>query len=854
MEFFSEKELAMQIGHDVKSWPAALVKELIDNALDAAESAGVAPQITVTLEDDAVSITDNGVGLPAATLERSLDYSVRVSDKNHYVSPTRGQLGNALKCVWAAPFVATGEAGRVEVVAGERRHVIAVTVDRIAQRPELRHEIATVGSADVRTGTSLRVEWPGIACYLGGPDAVPSIGTLLTDFAAFNPHASFTWQEAAGAGSVVATTAGWRKWSPMDPTSPHWYTAERLRELIAAYLTQERESGVRARTVREFIAEFRGLSGTAKQKAVAAAASLTGASLLDLVDGSGVSLERVAALLDAMQSASRDVKPAALGVVGSDHLTRHLADERCVSEDSVRYHKVVGTDAGLPFVVEAAFGIDDGECAEPRRDLTVGLNWSAAVWNPIPALYQLLGAQRIDSYDPVVVVVHVACPVMQFTDRGKGTLQLPAAQRAALEAAVKSVTKAWRAAKLRQDRVSRTTLARMRERRPKATTIKECSYAVMEAAYLKASDGGRLPVTARMVMYAARPMVLAEIDKCWKNSSTFTQEYLPDYMKLHGCDAWKVAWDARGHFAEPHDGKLIGIGTAEVRAYLASCAASAGDIDPSKLIPPRYPTAGPENRYRFALFIEKEGFNALFNAAQIAERFDLAIMSTKGMSVTAARTLVEELSRRGVTTLVLHDFDESGFSILHTLRTDTRRYQFKDRPNVIDLGLRLADVNAMGLDSEPVEYKNKRDPRLKMRKAGATEEECAFLVRRHYSDGTWDGERVELNAMTADQFLTWLEAKLVANGVTKIVPDAAILADAYRRAWTMESVRESVAGALAAAKRVGDVPVPGWLAAAVTDRIAGTAESWDDAVVDLVRESRREILDIAREAHNTREP
>ena len=31
------------------------------------------------------------------------------------------------------------------------------------------------------------------------------------------------------------------------------------------------------------------------------------------------------------------------------------------------------------------------------------------------------------------------------------------------------------------------------------------------------------------------------------------------------------------------------------------------------------------------LFIEKEGFMPLFEAVQLAERFDLAIMSTKGM-------------------------------------------------------------------------------------------------------------------------------------------------------------------------------------------------------------------------------
>jgi len=105
LEFFSEKELQMQIGYAREQWPIALLKELIDNALDACETAGIAPEIKVTIEEDAFSVQDNGPGLPEETLLRSLDYLVRVSDKSHYVSPTRGQLGNALKCVWAAPYV-----------------------------------------------------------------------------------------------------------------------------------------------------------------------------------------------------------------------------------------------------------------------------------------------------------------------------------------------------------------------------------------------------------------------------------------------------------------------------------------------------------------------------------------------------------------------------------------------------------------------------------------------------------------------------------------------------------------------------------------------------------------------------
>src|SRR5262245_36418521 len=99
LEFFTERELQMQIGHARQLWPVALVKELIENALDACEDAGVPPVIEITVEPDAVSVRDNGPGLPAATLAKSLDFTLRVS----------------LKCVWAAPFVADGERGLVEV-------------------------------------------------------------------------------------------------------------------------------------------------------------------------------------------------------------------------------------------------------------------------------------------------------------------------------------------------------------------------------------------------------------------------------------------------------------------------------------------------------------------------------------------------------------------------------------------------------------------------------------------------------------------------------------------------------------------------------------------------------------------
>ncbi len=69
----------------------------------------------------------------------------------------------------------------------------------------------------------------------------------------------------------------------------------------------------------------------------------------------------------------------------------------------------------------------------------------------------------------------------------------------------------------------------------------------------------------------------------------------------------------------------------------------------------------------------------LLQRARLAQRFDMAIMSSKGMGTTAVRALIEK-APGVVNILVLHDFDKSGFSISGTLTRDTRRYVLKTMP------------------------------------------------------------------------------------------------------------------------------------------------------------------------------
>jgi DNA topoisomerase VI subunit B len=840
MEFFTRKELSMQIGHDQRSWPLALLKELVDNSLDACEAAGVAPRITVLLEDDSFSVRDNGPGLPQGTLRKSLDYAVRVSDKSYYVSPTRGQLGNALKCVWAAPFVADGKKGAVEVAANGRLHRIDVTLDQIARKPDLR---VTDRPCEVKTGTLVKVFWPQLACYHGpldDADFYRAARRLVEDFSLFNPHASFRVEDRGEKGEAVTLPrlhAGWPKWSPGEPTSPWWYDAGQLADLIRAEVAEGRGGGPR-KTVRQLIAGFAGLSGKLKQKKVFEDADPPGEALEDLVRDSDVDHQAVHRLLDAMQAASRAIQPGKLGTL-RQALGRRLQG-RCGG--SIALKQAAGYVGTVPFVLEVAFGIDAGaqEAGAPQ-DVICGVNWSPALRGtiPFPELGRALGENRIDWDDPVVLAVHLACPLMRPTDRGKSRYDLPPGIGAELERLVRLAAKDWKKAKLRSDRVSRQECERLRKAgKPDKVQLKEAAYRVMEQAYLAASDNGRLPANARQILYAARPRILEQAGRFWKHSASFTQRVLPDFMAENPelTKDWDVVFDARGHFEEPHTGRRIGLGTVEVRDYVGTWRDGIDGELEGLTFGTSCPTCGPADRYRHALFVEKEGFDALLRRAAIAERYDIAVMSTKGLSVTAARRLVEDLSGRGVAILVLHDFDKSGLAILHTLRNDTRRYRFAGKPNVIDLGLRLKDVQELRLADEPVVFARslKKDPRICLKGYGATRAERDFLARE--GGPPWEGRRVELNALTSRQLIDFLERKLAEHGVGKLIPGEEALAQAYRLAYRKAAAQDAIDSVLRdIAKR--EVAVPASLAGKVADRLRKEpARAWDDALAQIAAE------------------
>jgi hypothetical protein len=320
-------------------------------------------------------------------------------------------------------------------------------------------------------------------------------------------------------------------------------------------------------------------------------------------------------------------------------------------------------------------------------------------------------------------------------------------------------------------RVSRMT------REPR-TTQKEAAWVVLETAYMAASAAGKLPASARQIYYQARPKIMAMTDDKELQYGYFSQTLLPDYIEERGAH-WDVVYDARGHFEEPHTNRRIGCGTIEVGNYLK--AAKKPDVLPADFCDASVDVIGPSGNLSGILFCEKEGFGPLFRAVKLADRYDLMIVSTKGVSVTAARRLIDKLCGDcDLPLFALHDFDVAGLLILATLQRDTRRYQFSSAVEVIDLGLRLADID--GLEREPAAATKTGASILREQLAanGATNSEIDILVN----------ERVELNAMASDALIAMMERKLAAYGLKKVIPDDDLLAETYHAFHRSEQLRE----------------------------------------------------------------
>jgi hypothetical protein len=451
MEFCTEKELVAQTGHESYEWPRVIIKELVDNGIDACEESEVAPVIRVTIttgksgKPTRIVIADNGSGIPTETITGIIDYDIRVSSREAYISPTRGRQGNALKTILPMAYVLGGKTkGETSIEARGLKHRILFSVNQIKQEPVVK-DIRT--RSRVTAGTRVTVFWPSKIeadddYAWRGNDLTEidhdAISELLREFIWVNPH--LTLQFKADGKILIrhaASNPDWQKYRACDATSAHWYSLEQFERYAVALIARDQEQRRATRhkyTVREFIAQFRGMSATDRQKHILRELRAAHMSLQEFFGSEAqVNHERMKKLLGLVQKHTRPVRPELLGVIGEEHLRRLMTGVGGELK-GFKYFASPGRDAdGVPYMVEIATcpykrWVTGKEA--PERKLITGINFSATLENPfstfrgMEGMEEILTELRAGKYAPVIVSVHYASPHIEYLDRGKSRIGL----------------------------------------------------------------------------------------------------------------------------------------------------------------------------------------------------------------------------------------------------------------------------------------------------------------------------------------------------------------------------------------------------------------------------------------------
>jgi hypothetical protein len=577
-----------------------------------------------------------------------------------------------------------------------------------------------------------------------------------------NPHATITVIDPAysddGDNPIAYKPAGqaWSKWTPSQPSNPHWYDQAAFAGLVGAYLRDIARTGV-DRPLGQFISEFEGLSGSTKQRKIRQV--VPGITHLSQLAGRD---DLIAALHTAMRVHAKNTPPARLGPVGEDHFKAVLGVNYWVVRFWYKDAKL--TVDGVPWIIEVAVAETSNS-----GDIFYAVNHSPSFGDP-------LGQTWLDSdgvcghgtepffndyqlgFADHAAVVHVICAATQFIDKGKIALVVPDEVAAAAAKALAGATKTLRreAERRRKDAV-RADRARARERRLDDTryTIKDAVFEVLPEAKEAA---GRV-CAARTLWYKVRPLVQKllgrELDD--QTYQYFSQTLLPEYERTVG-PIEGLYYKDRGKLYEPHSGRIILLGTREVEDYIP-----------------------PDWEYDKVLYVEKDGLYAQLAPYEIAQRYDMGMIFSEGYSVTACRELLADLifraqsAGRDLQVFVLHDADIGGYNIARTLGEPTKRMP-EHNIDVIDLGLTAPQAVELGLETETFTRQKALPSTLRLDPVA-----LEWFTGEPFSAGYGKTHhrciRCELNAFSADGLAAFIEAQLERHGVTKLVPPAEVLAE-----------------------------------------------------------------------------
>lgn len=656
---------------------ALVVKELVDNALDAGAN------VVVKEEDGWVYIADDGPGISHDGIETLFSINRPLTSSKVIRLPTRGALGNGLRVVMGAVYASNGEI-TVETGGQDDDHALFV----LHPRDDGHTNVETLRPLSQEPGTRIRLRL-GSAIPTKN-HALTSLSHLSTVFAPLGKHYT-------------------------GKTSPWWYDTEAFFELCHAAGEQP---------LYRILTLFRDITRPIAE------------TMADNVceRARDISKDQALHLLHSLRTLSKEPKPSVLGAIGE------IGGKLFRSADSGSIYMGQGSlPAKMPYVVEAFCTPLEGE-VDPKdkykdevlimvnRTLVAG---SLRAYRGKPTELYMFGwglahAFKVPKEIACRLIINITTPYMPITTDGKE----PDLKRFA-GPLIKVVEGA--AAKCRRSIKAGTGAMKVSQK----AVIEDCLRAAIE----KASSNGRYRYSLRQLFYAVRPYLL---DRFPDFDYNYFSIVITQIEFERGKDLPGMYRSVRGVLHHPHTGEEIPLGTRAVEEYKR-----------------------PAWTFNKIIYIEKEGFISLLKEEGWLERNDCAMLTCQGFASRAARDVIDLLGEgtEPIQFFCIHDADASGTMIYQSLVEATKARSART-VEVINLGLEPEQaVEDMGLQVET------------FREEGGRKMPVADYVDRHWTD--WlQTQRVELNAMTSEEFITWLDEKFEPYA-GKIIPPKKVMADTY---------------------------------------------------------------------------
>lgn len=452
-DFVRFEGLLLATGRPPHEWDIYILKELIDNALDADDAEwnddpSKAPDINVRIEyirvakrrsqQLFVSVSNRSL-FPVAHLDEIFATRRYTSKKAFFKHLTRGSLGNALKTLLGIPYalrqrVASDWAPDLNPLAlycDGKKYLPRYLIDSTDQT--IQFSCVTEPGKTV-TGTEIGI---GIDHFeQETPRTLADLTRLAERYHLCNPHAQFSWTveiDEQRSEMVYPANPAWvAKFRELAPIQ--WYSQAAFQDLLGALYRQRRSDGGDGTLSLEDL--MRRLGGYASSSHPS---QLDRARVTLIVKDFGKTELResdleglvVARLYHALNKHSPRFESFRLGAIGETHacmvLLRTLPCASPVLYDQITDN---GSDLSTPFVIEAAVV----RLAEGKRQIMTAINFTPTYGDPflgrgliaptkageiVPGLRGLLDAYDMTEEVPIALFLHLICPTVEHNEFSK---------------------------------------------------------------------------------------------------------------------------------------------------------------------------------------------------------------------------------------------------------------------------------------------------------------------------------------------------------------------------------------------------------------------------------------------------